>query len=103
MAMKKAKANGKAPAVIVRTCSAGVHYGHLVEQSADGKRVVLIQAKRIWSWKGANTLHEIALRGVGQGSRVSEAVESITLTEAIETIVCAPAGAEAMEKASWLA
>lgn len=101
MASKKAKKGS--PAVIVRTYSAGVHYGHLVEQSEDGKRVRLTGARRIWAWKGANTLHEISLRGVGPGSRVSEAVESITLTEAIEVIPCAPAGKAAMEKASWLA
>ena len=85
MAKQSKKANGKS-AVIVRTYSAGVHYGHLVEQSADGKRVQLTGARRVWAWKGANTLHEMALRGVGQGSRVSDRVESITLTEAIEVI-----------------
>jgi hypothetical protein len=105
MATKKtAKANGKTtPAVIVRTYSAGVHYGHLAEQSADGRKVTLTGAKRVWLWKGANTLHEMALRGVGTGSRVSERVESITLTEAIEVIACAPAGEAAMESASWVA
>ena len=52
--------------VIVRTYSAGVHFGELV--SREGKEVVLQNAKRIWSWKGANTLHEIAVRGGGYGS-----------------------------------
>ncbi len=98
-----AKKNGAGPAVIVRTYSAGVHYGHLELQSADGKLVRLSGARRIWSWKGANTLHEIALRGVGSGSRVSERVESVTLTEAIEVITCAAAGEAAMEAASWRA
>jgi hypothetical protein len=102
MATTMAKAT-KNPAVIVRTYSAGVHYGHLAEQSADGKRVVLAGARRIWSWKGANTLHEISLRGVGSGSRVSERVERITLTEAIEVIECAAAGESAMESAPWAA
>jgi hypothetical protein len=93
----------KSPAVIVRTYTAGVHYGHLAKQSEDGKRVTLTGARRIWYWKGANTLHEIALRGVGPGSKVSDAVDEIDLTEAIEVIRCAPAGAAALEKASWLA
>jgi hypothetical protein len=95
------KATNHNPAVIVRTYSAGVHYGKLAAQSADGKRVTLTGARRIWSWKGANTLHEIALRGVGAGSRVSERVESIDLTEAIEILRCSPAGETAMEAASW--
>lgn len=89
--------------VVVRTYSAGVHVGTLAAQSADGKRVTLTNARRIWSWRGANTLHEIALRGVGAGSRVSEPVSEIELTEAIEIIACAPAGQKAMEGASWQA
>jgi hypothetical protein len=89
------------PYVVVRTYSAGVHVGRL--ESRDGKEVTLSSAKRIWSWKGANTLHEIALRGVGKGSRVSDAVSAITLSEAIEIITCAPEGEKALESASWVA
>lgn len=85
--------------VIVRTYSAGVHYGQL--QRREGKEVELAQARRIWSWKGAKTLHEIALHGVGRGSRVSETVSSIVLTEAIEIIDCAADAVTAMAEASW--
>jgi hypothetical protein len=70
--------------VLVRTYSAGVHVGTL--GTRDGKEVTLNNARRIWSWKSANTLHEIALRGVGEGSRVSEPVPWVLLTEAIEII-----------------
>lgn len=101
MVTKKAKQT--TPYVVVRTYSAGVHVGQLIEQSADGRRVVLTDARRIWSWKGANTLHEIALRGVADGSRVSEAVSAVTLTEAIEIIECAPAGEAALRSARWAA
>lgn len=81
MAAKKAK-----NLVIVRTYSAGVHVGYL--ESHDGKCVMLSDACRIWRWRGANTLHELALRGPdrSQFSRISERVPSITLTEAIEII-----------------
>jgi hypothetical protein len=89
----------KRPYVVVRTYSAGVHVGKLV--SRKGKEVVLANAKRIWSWCGANTLHEIALRGVGKGSKVSDAVSSITITEAIEVIVCTSAAKSNLEKATW--
>lgn len=91
----------KAQYVVVRTYSAGVHVGRLAEQSADGKRVRLAEARRIWSWKGARTLHEVALHGVGKDSRVSEPVASIDLTEAIEVIACAPEGEAALRGASW--
>jgi len=85
--------------VIVRTYSAGVHYGTLVKRT--GKEVVLSDARRIWYWKGANTLNEISLRGVGAGSKISERVAEITLTEAIEVIPCASAAASNLDGASW--
>ena len=99
--MAKAKKSGRY--VVVRTYSAGVHVGVIVEQSEGGKRVVLADARRIWHWKGANTLHEIALRGVGPGSRISDPVARIELTEAIEVIDCAGTGEKSLREASWLA
>jgi len=85
--------------VVVRTYSAGVHVGELVARR--GKEVDLANARRVWSWHGANTLHEVSLRGVGRGSKVSEAVAEISLTEAIEVITCASAAIEAFAHASW--
>jgi hypothetical protein len=102
MAKAAKKQNGKRY-VVVRTYSAGVHVGVMESQSEDGKRVVLSDARRIWRWEGANTLHEIALRGVGKGSKVSDAVSQIEVTEAIEVIACAPEGEKALRGASWLA
>ena len=84
--------------VIVRTYSAGVHFGYLVKRY--GKEVVLERSRRIWYWKGANTLSEIALHGVGAGSKIAEPV-SITLTEAIEVINCTPAAVKSLEAATW--
>ena len=81
---------------VIRTYSAGVHAGTL--KSQDGKVVVLTDAVRIWRWRGANTLHELALHGPAQNwTRISEPVPEITLTEAIEII---PVAAEAEEKFS---
>ena len=74
---------------IIRTYSAGVHVGTL--KSHDGKTVVLTDASRIWRWRGANTLHELALHGPAQEwTRISERVPEITLTEAIEIIPVSP-------------
>ena len=84
---------------VIRTYSAGVHVGELVSHS--GTEVALKNARRIWQWKGANTLHEIALRGVGDGSRVSDEVPEIVLTEAIEIIPCADAATENLRAAKW--
>jgi hypothetical protein len=87
--------------VIIRTRSAGVHFGEIVSESQDGKRVTLRNARRIWSWRGANTLNEIALRGVGDGSKISEPVPEITLTEASEIIVCQLEAIENLARAGW--
>jgi hypothetical protein len=89
----------KREAVLIRTYSAGVHFGYLVERN--GKEVQLADARRIWSWQGANTLHEIATGGVGKGSKVSVTVGSITLLEAIEIIPCTPAAVKVLEAAEW--
>ena len=85
--------------VIVRTYSAGVHVGIL--KYRQGKEVTLTNARRIWSWRGANTLHEISLRGVGSGSKVSESVSSITLTEAIEIIPATDEARRKLEVSKW--
>lgn len=85
--------------VIVRTYSAGVHYGTLVEKN--GEEVTLADAKRIWNWQGRNTLNEIALHGVGKKSRVSEAVPRIELLQAIEIIDCSEEAIANLQGATW--
>ena len=47
---------------IVRTYSAGVFAGEV--ESIDGKTVVIKNARRLWYWKGAASLSELAVRGV---------------------------------------
>ena len=85
--MPKAK---QAPFVIVRTYSAGVHFGRLAER--DGKEVRLTETRRIWYWKGAASLSEMALRGVRypHECKFSVTLPEIMLTEAIEIIPCLP-------------
>lgn len=72
--------------VIVRTYSAGVHFGKL--ESREGKEVVLSDARRIWYWEGAFTLSAVATNGANTKSKLSLAVAEILLTEAIEIILC---------------
>lgn len=86
--------------VIVRTYSAGVHFGYLKHR--DGKEVELTKSRRIWRWYGANTLSEIATNGLNViQSRVSVPVDSIILTEAIEIIPCTSKAVESLEEAKW--
>lgn len=75
--------------VIVRTYSAGVHFGELA--SRNGKEVVLKDARRLWYWEGAFTLSAVAESGVAARSKLSVAVPEIVLTEAIEIIPCSEA------------
>lgn len=51
--------------VIIRTYSAGVHYGTLVnkEKEEGGYHVTLENSRRIWKWAGANSLSELGTLG----------------------------------------
>lgn len=74
--------------VIIRTYSAGVHYGELVEK--DGAEVILKDARRLWYWKTANkgiSLSEVANVGLAKDSKACEPVDNIWLI-AIEIIPC---------------
>jgi hypothetical protein len=72
---------------VVRTYSAGVHFGQVAGVSNSGKQVELANARRIWIWDGAFTLNEIATDGI-TGGKLSQQVSVIYLTEAIEIIPC---------------
>lgn len=83
--------------VVVRTFSAGVHYGTL--DSMDGKVCLLSNSRRIWYWKGAVTLSELAVSGVKYPDecKFSIKVPAIILTEAIEIILCTEEGVKSIE------
>ena len=85
--------------VLVRTYSAGVHFGEQVQR--DGKEIELRNAQRIWRWKGANTLNEIAEKGLPKNdyNRISEPVSSIILTETIEIMPISEEAAKTLGKA----
>lgn len=90
--------------VMVRTKSAGVFAGELV--SRKGLEVKLKNARRIWFWKGAATLSELAMRGTSNPGecKFPMAVDSIILTEAIEIIPMAAAAVRSLNAVSvWTA
>lgn len=71
--------------VLIRTYSAGVHFGTLEE--IDGQNVRLSNARRLWSWNGALSLSEVAMTGVDiKNSKISVPVDEIILTQAVEVI-----------------
>jgi hypothetical protein len=94
----------KMPYVIIRTYSAGVHAGELV--SRKGREVILKNSRRIWSWKGAESLSELSVRGAKfpKECRFAIPVKTITLTEAIEIIPCELAAIKMIKECpEWVA
>lgn len=87
---------------VVRTYSAGVHVG--VVSNINGREVLLVNARRVWRWRGARTLSELANHGVSktEHTRISEPVASNLLTEAIEIIECTPEAQANLEVSRWL-
>lgn len=72
--------------VMVRTYSAGVFVGTLV--SKKGQEVVLKNARRIWYWKGAASLSQLAVDGTSDpaGCKFPCEVAQVELTQAIEIL-----------------
>ena len=86
---------------LIRTYSAGVHFGTVQECSSCMTVVRLSEARRIWSWKGANTLHEISNHGISSESKVSEEVEAITISGVIEIIPMTKKAIDCMGEIKW--
>lgn len=72
--------------VIVRTYSAGVFAGYL--KSKKGQEVILEKARRLWRWKGAASLSQLAMEGSKYPNECKFPceVDSIELTQAIEIL-----------------
>lgn len=71
---------------MVRTYSAGVFAGYV--ESREGKEAVLRNARRIWYWKGAASLSQLATYGTSTPDECKFpcSVDKVTLTEVIEII-----------------
>ena len=79
--------------VIIRCRDAGVHAGEFVAHPAD-RTVVLKNSRRLWYWKGAASLSELAVYGAKDASECRFGVlnvEPIQLLDACEIIACQPA------------
>ena len=100
MATTRTRANAK-ERVLVRTYSAGVYVGILREKSPDGKRVVLGDARIIYSWQGALTTLDLAATGPS-AAKISHPVEEVEVTEAICSVRLSEAAVERFgEIAPW--
>lgn len=74
------------PYKIVRTFSAGVFAGYL--QSLEGKTAVVVDARRIWYWEGANSLSDLATIGTTKKDKCkfTRPVNETILTEVVEVL-----------------
>jgi len=72
--------------VIVRTYSAGVFAGYL--ESRKGQEVVMSKVRRLWYWKGAASLSQLAMEGVTcpDECKFPCEVDKVELTQAIEIL-----------------
>lgn len=83
--------------VIVRTYSAGVFAGFL--KSRKGQEVVMTKARRLWYWKGAASLSQLAEDGVTcpNECKFPTPVKEVTLTQAIEILKVSKKGRKSIE------
>lgn len=83
--MKK-KTKSKKKYVIARTYSAGVFAGYL--ESRKGQEVILSDARRLWYWKGAASLSQLAMEGVKcpNECKFPAAVDRVELLQTIEIL-----------------
>lgn len=72
--------------VIVRTYSAGVFAGYL--KTRTGMEAVLVNARRIWYWAGANSLSDLATQGTKKPDECKFTCEvaKTELTQVIEIL-----------------
>lgn len=85
--------------VIVRTYSAGVFFGELTNRSEDGKRGVILGARRLWYWDGAASLSQLAVEGTKKPSncKFPTPVESIEVMEIVEVLPVTEAAASSID------
>jgi hypothetical protein len=80
---------------IIRCDRAGVFYGEIVERR--GSEIDLKNARRIHYWSGAASLSQIAIDGVGHGSRLTMPVD-LTVLGVIEVIPVHPDAQAKLDK-----
>ena len=72
---------------IVRTYSAGVFAGNITRR--DGQETEMINARRLWYWKGAASLSQLAIEGVKNPDECKFAMPvTVTLLQTIEILPC---------------
>lgn len=73
---------------IIRAAEAGVFFGRIKDR--DGSEVTLTDCRRIWYWKGAASISQLAVEGVSDPrlSKFTVIVPEMTVLGVIEIIPC---------------
>lgn len=76
--------------VLVRGDKSGVFFGTLAAK--EGSEVTLKNCRRIWYWKGASSLSQLALEGAKKPEecKFTVTVPEMVILDAIEIIPCSP-------------
>ena len=83
--------------VLVRDDKAGVHVGTLAAFDSPSKSVTLKNARKVWYWNGAASVHGIAVNGLDQKtSKVCPTVDVVTSFAVVEVVLCTAKGAESV-------
>lgn len=88
---------GSSPYVIVRSRDAGAFAGELIDQEAN--RATLVNVRRLWFWKGAASLSELAVLGTSLPGecRFPMPAPEIQILDAIEILACTPEARASIE------
>jgi len=82
---------------IVRTFSAGVFAGNVI--SRKGQEVKMKNARRLWYWKGAASLSQLAMEGVKYPSECKFAMPvTVELLQAVEILDVSNFGKKSIER-----
>jgi hypothetical protein len=80
---------------IIRCDRAGVFFAGIAERRGD--EVDLVDARKIYYWRGAAAVEQIAMDGVSDQSQLTVKVPSMTVTQAIQIIPCSEKATKVLE------
>jgi hypothetical protein len=92
--------------VVIRSYAAGVHCGELISKRDNGGRMVVVlkSSRRLWRWRGANSLNEVAMAGVAEDyTRLSELTAEVEVSDVLEIHVASAKAKENLERSRWAA
>lgn len=95
------KERGLCPLVLVRTRDAGIHVGYLANYDRANRAVTFYESWRIWRWRGANTLSEVAVDGIDEQSAVARPVRGHEVLDVAEVLQVSAKAAATLTKPRW--